>query len=773
MKARSAGRAHLAPLRRWSTVLLAALLIGGSTMGATPAAEVVAAPSPVEPGGPTTVTADALPTAQINGIAWSQAIVGNTVYVGGKFSSARPPGAAPGTGETPRGNLLSYTLSTGLLTTSFAPTANAQVLAVAASPDGSRVYVGGDFTQINGQPRSRIAAFSTASGALISSFAPPVGYQVRSIVATNSTVYVGGSFSGVGSQPRSNLAAFSASNGALLGWAPRADRQVNALTLTADGRHVIAGGMFESINGSVSRGLVKLDAVTGAPVSWPVAVSNAGPSAGITSLTTDGAAIYGTAYHYGPGGNVEGPFSLDSASGALRWVADCHGDTYSAFAGASVVYAVGHAHYCGNVGGGFPQYSPWRYQHSMAFTKQATGTNLREVFGYASWQGRPSPSIVQWLPSMTVGNVSGAYQAGWHVTGNSQYVVIAGEFPRVNGTAQQGLVRFATKPTAPSRRGPAFLGGTLIPSVETVAQGAVKVGWMGGYDQDDRTLTYEIVRTPGGVVHSFGAVSSWWQVPALSWTDRTVVPGTAYSYQIRVTDGSGNRVFGATRSITPPTTFTRTAYGTRVLADGATSYWPLNGVSGTLLDHAGANELVPGAGVTRNVSGAIPGDSAIALTGNNDARVPARGAQLAPDNMSVSAWFRTTATAGRVIGFGDIPTGNSGHRDRQVYLSGGRVVFQVQGGGSKTVTSSSTYNNNQWHQVVATLSGSTMTLYVDGARVAQRTDVVEPEVYVGQWRLSGDAGLANFAGSLDEVALFPTALTATQVRAQYVASGRG
>ena len=41
-------------------------------------------------GTPATVSADGLPTTQINGVAWSQVVVGNTVYVGGEFTSARP-----------------------------------------------------------------------------------------------------------------------------------------------------------------------------------------------------------------------------------------------------------------------------------------------------------------------------------------------------------------------------------------------------------------------------------------------------------------------------------------------------------------------------------------------------------------------------------------------------------------------------------------------------------------------------------------------------------
>src|SRR3712207_6554454 len=137
---------------------------------------------------PTTVTADALPTVQINGVAWSQVVVGNTVYVAGKFSTARPAGAAVGTRETVRNNLLAYDIRTGNLITSFAPDLNAQALVVTASPDGSRIYVGGDFTKANGQTRNRVAAYDTATGALITTFRPAVSGQVRAIAATDSTV---------------------------------------------------------------------------------------------------------------------------------------------------------------------------------------------------------------------------------------------------------------------------------------------------------------------------------------------------------------------------------------------------------------------------------------------------------------------------------------------------------------------------------------------------------------------------------------------------------
>ena len=58
----------------------------------------------------------------------------------------------------PRSNLVAYNINTGELT-AFAPAVNGQVRSVAASPDKTRLYIGGTFTSVDGQTRNRIAAF--------------------------------------------------------------------------------------------------------------------------------------------------------------------------------------------------------------------------------------------------------------------------------------------------------------------------------------------------------------------------------------------------------------------------------------------------------------------------------------------------------------------------------------------------------------------------------------------------------------------------------------
>ena len=265
--------------RRWAGWLVASISIAAVSVAADQSV-VSAAPAPVAPLTSDNLSADALPTVQIDGVVWSQAVVGNTVFAGGRFNNARPAGAAPGTQLTPRANLLSYNITTGTLN-AFNPSLNGQVMGVAASPDGSRIYVVGDFTTANGQSRRRVAAYSTATGQLDTNFAPVgVSSQARAVVATNDTVYVGGGFqgAGTGSPGRGNLAAFRASDGALLNWNPNADYTVWALARSADGASVFAGGSFQNVGGQPAYGLAKINAATGAlDTSWNPSVQQRRP----------------------------------------------------------------------------------------------------------------------------------------------------------------------------------------------------------------------------------------------------------------------------------------------------------------------------------------------------------------------------------------------------------------------------------------------------------------------------------------------------------------
>ncbi len=616
------------------------------------------------------VLADVLPTVQIDGVVWSQTVIGNTVYAGGNFSNARPAGAAPGTNLIPRSNLLAYDIRTGQLINSSAPVLNGQVLSVSASPDGSRVYIAGEFTTVNGQSRQRVAALSASTGQLISSFNPVgVTSQSRAIVATATTVYVGGSFLGAGNVPRNNLAAFRASDGALVNWAPVADREVWALAVTDDGSTVFAGGKFENLNGEPNYGAGKLDGSSGAVLPWALTdtVRNGGADAGYTSLRVHNGFVYGTTFHFGPGGNLEGNFKAPIGSGEVEWVTNCFGDVYSNFVVGGTVYQVGHSHYCGDVGGGFPNPDPWVYQHLMAYTDTVGGEHLTNGMGRQNWAGTPSPSIVNWLPKLGIGSFTGQFQAGWSVSGNDDYVVVGGEFPSANFVAQQGLVRFARRPISPQNQGPRFDTGTFVPTLQATSESSIEVSWLAGYDPDDRELTYTVIRdgrwsTPA---YQTTAESNWWTLPKLGFEDEGLTPGQNYRYQLVVRDASGNTVYGGSANLTLPTSpIPSNTYADQVRADGARLYWPLNESAGsTVLDNAGFYDGAGLSNVTFGVAGAVPGDTAVSFANSNNSRINTVGTETGEDTFTAQVWIKTTTDrGGRILGFGDNVLGNSGHR---------------------------------------------------------------------------------------------------------------
>ena len=66
------------------------------------------------------------------------------------------------------------------------------------------------------------------------------------------------------------------------------------------------------------------------------------------------------------------------------------------------------------------------------------------VWGYTNFEGQPAPTQYNgFLPGFATGSYTGLTQAVWTVEGNGQYIVYGGEFLAVNGTPQQGLVRFS------------------------------------------------------------------------------------------------------------------------------------------------------------------------------------------------------------------------------------------------------------------------------------------------------------------------------------------
>ncbi|MEV5575709.1 hypothetical protein AB0L06_37210 [Spirillospora sp. NPDC052269] len=536
-------RAHTRPetstrrIRRSGVALAGgAALLGAAFVPVGSATADTAPPS----GTPATMSADALPTWQVNGVVWSMATVGDTVYATGNFTKARPPGTKPGNAkEVTRQNLLAFSLSTGNLVTTFNHKLNGQGLRVVASPDGKRVYVGGEFTTVDGKAHTRLAAFDTKTGKLVDAFNPVVSNKVRGIAATDSAVYFGGNFFNVNGKARTRLAAVKASNGANIDtWRPTADDdEVFALALAPGGKTVLIGGRFQQLDGQAKVGVGAVYTSNGALAPWssrPVPSRQGTDFSYVTDLQVQGDTVFGAAdgegHHW-----YDGRFAAKASGGDLVWLDNCYGATYSILPLGKAVYSVSHAHDCSSLGA-FQETTPASWHRTLAETAAPTGRDQSEPGSNSNYSKQPIPSLLHWFPTLASGTFTKQYQAAWAITGNANIIALGGEFPSVNGKAQQGLVRFGIRAKAPNKSGPRAMAAPRA----SVSSGKVALSWTATWDMDNAGLTYEVLRDSGTKpIGSITKTSTFWAMPSLSFTD-TAAPKGRHTYKIRVKDALGN-----------------------------------------------------------------------------------------------------------------------------------------------------------------------------------------------------------------------------------------
>ena len=145
-----------------------------------------------------------------------------------------------------RNRLAAVDVSTGQLTT-WNPNADNIVYALALS--GSDLYAGGDFTNIGGHNWNRIAAIHTTDEKATNWNA---NGTVRAIALGGSTVCIGGVFTNAGGQARARIAALNATvnaNNAISTWNRGASELVRALAIS--GSTLYVGGDFSVRDGGV------------------------------------------------------------------------------------------------------------------------------------------------------------------------------------------------------------------------------------------------------------------------------------------------------------------------------------------------------------------------------------------------------------------------------------------------------------------------------------------------------------------------------------------
>jgi signal peptidase I len=187
------------------------------------------------------------------------------------------------------------------------------------------------------------------------------------------------------------------------------------------------------------------------------------------------------------------------------------------------------------------------------------------------------------------------------------------------------------------------------------------------------------------------------------------------------------------------------------------------------------------ASVTYGVPRACTGDTGTAVTlhGTQYVSTPTLIA-VPPDTFTLEIWFKTTTTTGgKLIGMGSSQVNASPTVDRHLYMTNaGTIAFGVNPATTpKAITSPNSYNDGAWHHVAATLSTAGLRLYLDGQQVAADPATTTGGMVAGYWRIGYDTvtgwpsapSSANFTGTIDDAAIYTTALTATTISAHHQA----
>lgn len=264
-----------------------------------------------------------------------------------------------------------------------------------------------------------------------------------------------------------------------------------------------------------------------------------------------------------------------------------------------------------------------------------------------------------------------------------------------------------------------------------------------------------------------------------TWSNGTI---RAYRIQLAVGDNRSYEGKNVTQSFTwearDTSGYTGSVFGT----SGLMSFWRLGESSGTsAADSRGSNNGTYSA-ATLGQAGAIAGDSDTAAGFDGAAGYVSVARQIS-DDFSLEFWFKSTQGISTALSW----YSGAGLVDAEVagvttdfgtsLNSQGRVLAGV-GSPDTFVNSGTGYNDGAWHHVVFTRVRSTgaIKLYVDGsggtgsmaATGGTAALTAPPNVTFGRLRTA----INYLAGTLDEVAIYNRALTATEVQTHYDA-GRG
>lgn len=508
----------------------------------------------------------AVPSLGAHVTAFAQ--IGDTLYVGGKFLAVQQgPGGTPVT----QSYLAAFNRTTGEWIPGFAPVLDAPVWEIKAAPDGSKLFVGGEFTSVNGQPNtSYLAALNPISGAPVPDWVgfvsrPNASSDVRAMDVQNGWVYVSGNFTrasgGTGTQftgpiTLSRMARFRVSDGRPDGaWKPSIETAAQDLDASAQNDRVYVVGNFKTLNGAtlpVSRFAVIGTATPAAAVPnlQPYQQNVNPPTEWLNTVLEVGDKVY-----VGGSQHVLHQYARSDMTFERSHLTKTGGDYQALAADDGILYASCH---CNN----------WQYEDANTWPDPIGYSQVDQINYFAAHDMSEDLELLRDYQPRGLSATGSGGEGPWEMFPDSESCLwVGGDLVRQGSTGAfyGGFERFCPRdgsvPTAPTN---------LRSSVDGAAN--VTLSWNASADDSGASPLYEVLRDDP----DFG----------------TVVIGTTYSRSF-----VDPAVVGAARYFVRAVDPT----GNRSASTAALTLQPLPPVVATLLDGAGtwsyrADGADPGAG---------------------------------------------------------------------------------------------------------------------------------------------------------------------------------
>ena len=370
-------------------------------------------------------------TYMTNGKVYATALSadGKVLYIGGEFNKVKENRSEMSGTIYDVSNVAAINVKTGVPIRTWRPrvTGDGAVVRSLAVKNG-RVYIGGNFTAVEGEPRKNLAAVGANTAAVnLLPFDPQVGGDtsyVYALEADDSKLYAGGGFSKVGGETRRNLAAFSLTTGALHPtWKPETSEaptctnpkcspKVRALELGHGESSIFVGGPFSKItssngDGKARQSVARVYTDTGNVHPWKIPEGTIESPQTAWDLTATRNRLYGG---FGAKKNFLAAFRLDRGNtGSQAWRFRTRGNVQS------VALAPGRPRLF--FGGHF----------GLNNLNQEVCHGTKRLRGLASVNPATGKLYCGFIPSLDQSRRP-SYQGAWTLTTTNSYLWVGGGF---------------------------------------------------------------------------------------------------------------------------------------------------------------------------------------------------------------------------------------------------------------------------------------------------------------------------------------------------------